>query len=101
MLAAIWSPTWVIDGRDTVRTPHLMRARPWKEDDEHCLGMLAVSPVRHGGAWLFAMPRYRDALAARRSGQCAEPGKPTGDRRLSHGVLGSRKWGELRDSYVE
>ena len=71
------------------------------EEEEHCLGMLAVSPVRRGGAWRFAMPRYRDAFAARRIEQCAEPGKPTGDRRLLHGVLSHKKWGELRDWYVE
>ena len=92
-------------GQQTGVTPpgphNLMRARPGGRRGAPPGRVGCFPGTGVGGAWLFAMPRYRDALAARRIGQCAEPGKPTGDRRLSHGVLSSRKWGELHDWYVE
>ena len=96
MLATVWSPTWVIDGRDPARTPqpHKSETRKRKRSTAWACRLFPRSGM--GGAWLFAMPRYRAAPVAKRIGQCAKPGKPTGDRRLSHGVLMSQNGG----SYV-
>ena len=57
--------------------PHkLMRGR-LEVEDEHRLGMLLFPRYQAWGeAWLCATPWSRVAQAARRIGQCAEPGKP-------------------------
>ena len=61
MLATVWSPTWVIDGRDPARTPqpHERKTRWWKRSTTWACKLCPRSGV--GGAWLFAMPQYRDA----------------------------------------
>ena len=69
-------------------------------EEEHRLGMLAVSPVRHGGAWLFAMPgnaTHSQPGALGSALNLASPRRPMAAAR----VLNSQKGGELRDWYVE
>ena len=76
MLSTGWPPTWVIDGRDTVRA-HKLTGERLEVEEEHRLGMLLCSRYQAWGeAWLCATPRSRVAHAARRIVQCAEPGKP-------------------------
>ena len=101
MLAAIWSPTWVIDGRDPARTPQTHeRETRWKRRSTAWACWLFPRYQAWGGAWLFATPRCRDAHAARRIGQCAEPGKPPAAYGCRQGTQFPKKGG-LRDWYVE
>ena len=81
--------------------PHkLMRGRPGG-GGEAPPGHVSCSPgMGVGGAWLCATPRSRVAHAARRIGQCAEPGKPPAAYDYRQGTQFIPKGG-LRDWYVE
>ena len=77
MLATVWSPTWVIDGRDPARTPqpHESEMRPVVEE-EHRLGMLLCPRSGVGRGMALCHTPVSRRTAARRIVQCAKPGKP-------------------------